>query len=503
MKRINVAGYCRFGLRNAWVTTRTMSGLLCAFAFTSAGAGPVFQPPGTNLTYGDVSHGAVVPPTSGNPAAPAAIQARRAEHPARGMTMSGAAGLEYGNLQELFDFIDELSAAFRPSPPGTGGGPGQPPDPDKGIDIGKIIDEIDPDLRPALDAIAREVATQAALLGLMASEGYGKAWIAADAPVTWGCCFLGGTWTTTVSWAGASKAVGVTVPIEFDLDEAAAELERWVRDTLGELTGILPLSEQVLVRTDPDTRNIIVVLDNDSSMLTKASQLTDLSVGYSRQAWATGRGSLYLGAEASLYLMRLSRFSARLGDITDSETLFEAIDNAAFRNEEDVGIHVGALWVGERYQLGAQLTNINEPEFSYPEVDVSPYRNQSMVDFLQSDRRYRMDSQLKLEASAFSADRRWSAHLGWDVDSAMDPFGDRFRWLTFSAALQRDSFWMSNLRLGYRKNLVGTELGFVSAGLTAFRYINVDLASALDTVSISGEKLPRGLMASVGFDIAW
>lgn len=490
-------------LCNGRLTIGAVSALLSMLATTSADAGPLFQPPGSNLTYGDVSHEAVVLPTSGNPAAPAAMQTRRAQQPTRGMTMSGAAGLEYGNVQELFDFIDELSNAFRPSPPGSGGGPGQGPDPDKGIDIGKIIDEIDPDLRPALEAIAREVATQAALLGLMASEGYGKAWVAADVPFTWGCCFLGGTWTTTVSWSGASKAVGIAAPIEFDLDEAAIELERWVTDTLGELTGILPLSDQVLLQADPDTRNIIVLLDNDSSMLTKASQLTDLSIGYSREAWTTGRGSLYLGAEASLYLMRLSRFSARLGDITDSETLFEAIDNAAFRNEEDAGLHLGALWVADNYQLGAQWSNINEPEFSYPDVDVSPYRDQAIVDFLQRDQSYKMDSQLKLEASVFTTDRRWSAYLGVDVDSAADPFGDRFQWVTFSAALQRDSFWLPNLRLGYRQNLVGTELGFLSAGITAFRYINVDIASALDTVSISGEKLPRGLMASIGFEVAW
>lgn len=476
---------------------------LYAVCCTSAAAGTVFQPPGPNLTYGDVSRGALAQPTSGNPAAPAAAQSHREQGPAGGTTVSAAAGLEYGNVQELFDFIDELSRAFGSSPPGTGGGPGQGPDPDRGIDIGKIIDEIDPDLRPALEAIGREVAIQASLLGLMATEGYGKAWIAADIPITWNRQFLGGTWTTNIGWSGASKALGVAAPIEFDLDEAAVELERWVTETLGELTGILPLSGDVLLEANPATGNIIVLLDNDSSMLTKAFQLTDIAVGYSRRSLATGRGDLYLGLEASFYLMRLSRFSARLGDITDSEDLFKAIDNSAFRNEEDVGVHLGALWVSENYQLGAQWSNINEPEFSYPDVDVSPYRDQRIVEFLLRDQRYRMDSQLKLEASAFTSDRRWSAYLGLDADSARDPFGDEFQWVTLSGSLQRDSFWLPNLRLGYRKNLAGTELGYLSAGLTAFRYLNFDISSALETVSISGDKLPRGLMVSLGFDIAW
>jgi len=475
----------------------------CALAYSAAAAGPLYQPPGLNLTYGDVVHRALVPPTSANPAAPAQWRAMRGEQPARGTTISAGAGLEYGNVQELFQFIDELSAAFRPSRPGTGGGPGQTPDPDKGIDIGRIIDAIDPDLRPVLDAIAREVSAQTTLLGLMASEGYGKSWFGADAPIAWGSEFLGGTWTTDISWSGASKAFGVAVPIEFDLDEAAIELDRWVRDTLGELSGQVPLSGQVQVRADPDTRNIIVVLDNDSLMLTKSSQLTELSIGYSREAWTGNRGRLYFGLETKLYLMRLSRFSARLGDITDSKALFQAIDNASFRNESKVSIDLGLLWEGRNYQLGMQWTNINEPGFTYPAVDVSPYRDQRIVDFLQSDRRYSMDRQLKLEASLFSTNRRWSTHLGIDAVAAADPFGDEFQWLTFSGALQRDNKWLTGLRLGYRRNLAGSELQYLSFGITAFGIVNMDLASALDTVSISGQRLPRGLMGSIGFDIDW
>ncbi len=476
----------------------------CLASFVAL-AGPVHQPPGTNLTFGDVSHGLRVQSASSNPAAAAADRARRQGESIGGAAVSAAAGLEYGNVQELFDFIDDLSRAFAPSEPGTGGGPGQNPDarPDEGIDIGAIIDEIDPELRPAIDAVADELANQATVLALIASEGYGKAWVSADVPFVWNSNWLGGTWTTGVNWSGASKAFGVAVPIEFDVDQALAELETWVNDTLGELTGEVALSDQVLLQADPATRNIILVLDNDSSLLTKASQLTEISVGYSREAMTRGSGSLFLGAEAKLYLMRLSRFSARFGDITDSEELFDAIDNASFNNEEDFGIDVGALWVGENYQLGVQWTNINEPEFRYPDVDITPYRDPRAIEFFQSDQIYTMESQVKLEGSLFSSDRRWSAHLGYDVDEAADPFGDKFQWVTLSAAWARDSFWLPNLRVGYRQNLAGTEIGYLSLGLTAFRYVNFDLSSALDTVKIDGTDLPQGLMFSMGFQVNW
>jgi len=33
--------------------------------------------------------------------------------------------------------------------------------------------------------------------------------------------------------------------------------------------------------------------------------------------------------------------------------------------------------------------------------------------------------------------------------------------------------------------------------------VNLDISSALDTATINGTKLPKGLMASIGFQINW
>ena len=165
---------------------------------------------------------------------------------------------------------------------------------------------------------------------------------------------------------------------------------------------------------------------------------------------------------------------------------------------------LGALWVGDNYQLGLQWTHINEPEFEYPEIDVSRYRDRGIIQAIQLDQTYRMDIQVKLEASLFTDNRRWSAHLGFDANAATDQLGDDYQWATLSAAWTRpDSFWLPNVRFGWRQNLAGTELGFLSVGATMFRYINFDISSALDTVKISGTELPQGLMGSIGFHINW
>ena len=482
---------------------------LCALlVISTASAGPIYQPPGSNLTFGDVTHGLRVQSASSNPAAAAADRARSQGISNRGLVFSAAAGLEYGNVQELFDLYDEITGAYRPSEPDVPAGPGQNPDPDNGIDIGRIIDEIDPDLRATIDAIAQELVSQAAVLGIIAAEGYARAWVSADVPLVLNGNLWGGTWTTGVNWSGSSKAFGATVPLEFDVDEALDELARALDDFINDVVPNPPpqvaLSPDVLLNIDPASRNVIVLLDTDSSLITKATQTTEVNLGYSRESWSSGSGSLYLGAEAKLYLMRLSRFAARFGDITDSEELFDAIDNAEFRSDQGVGMDLGALWVANNYQLGVQWTNINEPEFKYPEIDIEPFRDTQIIEAIQRDQIFTMESQVKLEGSVFTSNRRWSAHVGFDANAATDALGDDYQWATLSAAWTRpDSFWLPNVRLGWRQNLAGTELGYVSLGATMFRYINIDIASALDTVRISGTELPQGVMGSIGFHINW
>jgi hypothetical protein len=459
-------------------------GLLLALFTGGALAGPVYQPPGANLTLGDVTHGMRVQSASSNPAAAAADVRRGDGRPTKGTVLSVAGGLEYGNVQELFDFYDRLTQSHKPSDPDTPPPPGQDPGdkPDDGINIGDILDMIDPDLRETVNALAREVAIQSALLAFIQVEGYGKAWLSADAPFVIGKEYLGGAWTFGVGWSGSARAYGLAEAIDFDTDEALRRLEDWFNTLPIDRPVNLPVSDHVIVK--PGQNGVFMVIDNDSSLLTKATQTTEFNFGYSRPAWSTDAGTLFLGAEARVYLMKLSRISARFGDITDSEELFDAIRDDNFNNDEGIGLDVGALWVGRNYQLGAQITNLNEPDFTFPDINLTPYRK-------------------KLEASIFSPNRRFSAHIGLDVDPATDPLGDRFQWATMSAGFQTDSWWFPSARIGIRQNLTGTELGYLSAGFTAFKIVNFDIASALNTVSIDGQDLPQGLMFSLGFNIAW
>lgn len=483
---------------------------LTAMASATALAAPVYMPPSANLVYGDVTHGQRVLSASSNPAAAAVDVVRGGGKSTSGTVISVGAGLEYGNVQELFDVIDELAKAFKPTDPGGGGGgPGQNPDekPPGGVDIGNIIDEIigeiDPDLGPVIEAVAAEVASQAGILALIAAEGYGKAFLQADAPFVIGRELLGGAWTFGVNWSGVAKASGLAEDINFDFDAALAALDSSFNLQPGDPATVFDLTGGVFMRVDPNTGSTRIQLFNDSLLLSKASQTLEFNAGYSRQVWPTSAGSLYLGAELRAYLMRLSRLSVRFGDITDSDELFDAIRHADYRDDENLGLDLGALWVANNYQLGMQVTNINEPDFEFPDVNLEPYTNLDIINRLISDQVYTMERQWKFEGSVFSSNRRWTANLALDANAVPDPMGDDYQWLTLSAGYATDSWWLPGIRAGFRKNLSGTEMGYVGLGVTAFKIVNIDIASSLETVKISGERLPQGLMASIGFQLAW
>lgn len=473
-------------------------------AISSAMAAPVYQPPGANLTYGDVTHGQRVTSAMGNPAAAAANLERAGEKGAGGLALSATAGIEYGGVDEIFDKIDELAEAFKPSEeePGEPPPPGQDPGnkPGDGIDIGEIIDGLDPDFVEAVEAIGKEVAIRAAVLAVIAVDGYAKAFVSGDLPVVIGKNMLGGAWTFGVNWSGTSKAFGIADEIEFDEQEVLDFLE----NTLG--NGPINLPRKVNLPGDTEITidqfgKVFLYLDNDSLMLTKAATTAEIGVGYSRRVWPTARGSLYLGTEAKYYRMRLSRIDVRLGDITDSDEVFDAIRHSDYRTDNEFGLDLGALWVSNIFQIGATVTNVNEPIFTFSSVDESAYTNTDIIDFLRRDQIYQMERQIRLESSIFTPNRRWTMNMGLDANAVPDPMGDDFQWLSVSGGYATDSWWIPGMRVGYRKNLAGTELSYLAAGVTVFKVVNIDVASSLDTVSISGKTLPQGLIASIGFQI--
>ena len=477
--------------------------LIAGLGADSALGQALFQPPGPNLTYGDVTHGMRAQSASTNPAAAAADLARQDDGARSSTIVSAAAGIEYGNIQEIWDFYDNVFNAYIPGD-GDVDAPGQLPEtkPPGGIDLGDIWDSLDPDIQDELDAIADEIVRQAGILALIATEGYGKAWIAADAPHAFSTPRWGGAWTLQLHWSGTSRAFGLAERIEFDAEQARQAIQDWFDTEVANRPGTLQVGGQVFLLIDA-LGNVRLSLQNDSTMFFKATQLLTASTGYSRAAWSNEVGTLFIGGEAHLHDMRLSGIGVRFGDMTDSDQLFDQIRDAEYERDTRISFDAGVLWVTDTYQLGAQLTNLFEPDFQFPSIDLDRFTSESIVQQLERGRTYTMERQLKLEASVFSENRKWSWHLGLDANAATDPVGDEFQWVTLSGGFDTGIRWLPNMRVGYRQNLAGTEKTYASLGLTMFRFINLDIASALDVTKIDGRKLPEGLMLSMGFQVNW
>ena len=292
-------------------------------------------------------------------------------------------------------------------------------------------------------------------------------------------------------------------PIEFDADVALAELEAAYNLTPDDPQTTFDLTGGVELTVNPADGAVSLYFNNDTLLVTRAAIISEFALGYSRQAARWGDGELYWGAKAKYFHTRLSRFDTRFGDLTDADELFDAVRHADYRNDGGFGADLGLLWVSRNYSLGAMLINVNEPSFRYPAVDTAGLRAQQIVDFLAKDGKYVMERQLKLEGSWFTTNRRWTVNAAYDVAAVRDPMRDHYQWATISAGYATGNWWIPGVRVGYRKNMEGSELGYLGAGVTLFKVLNLDIASTTESTRISGTDLPRGLIVNLGIEISF
>jgi hypothetical protein len=114
-----------------------------------------------------------------------------------------------------------------------------------------------------------------------------------------------------------------------------------------------------------------------------------------------------------------------------------------------------------------------------------------------------MTRQLHLEGAVFTESQNWVVAVGLDVNAVEDPTGNEYKWATISAGYATDSWWIPGFRVGYRANMAGTELSYLTGGLTLFKTVNLDLAYGLDSVEIDGESAPRSFMLNLGFELTF
>jgi hypothetical protein len=448
----------------------------------SAYATPVYHPPGPNLTYGDVSNGQTIMSDITNPAAGAAVIKKNGNQYRFGVLSSVGVGAEFGEVDDLYNNIEAQADAFDVS----------------GVNLN------DPSQIAA--SINTQVGTVNEILADVEDRGYAKAFVSAHVPVmplVVAHKAFGGSIVLDINGSVTSKVYGLHDSI--DVDAAALQTAIENDPTLGTYTDQDVTINYNYDPVTPANSTATLVIDNDSSVVAKAAYTAEVALGYSRPVFNSDTGTLYAGLRGRYYQVGLTRKAIRLSNLDNVEQELDNISDEDLETSTAIGVDAGVLWVEEHYRVGATLTNINEPSFKYPTFDTTPFNNPNgiVATTIAADDTYTMESQLKLEAALYSANQNWVLSAAMDANPVMDPMGDEYQWATASAAYATDSWLIPGLRMGYRKNLAGSELSYATAGLTLFKVLNLDVAYGLESVTIDGETVPRSLMANLGLEVTF
>lgn len=470
------------------------SGLLVLSTLGSTTVFANIQPQSASLNYSQKALS-----NAGNPAAAALVIERKDPHVMTGGAIELGAGLEYGDLDELFAKIDDIANAFKP-PEDDGNKPPQPPTPEQPIRDYTWDDLLleYPELEDRLDALEDKVVNAAGLLALIAAEGYGKAEATSNASFVLNEDLYGGSLLMGMAFKGNAKVIGLLETIEFDSDQALEALKTIPEFDETDPIQELDLSGGISLFYNPANQKVKLHIDNDSLLLVKSTKIMQLSFAYSKKAYESDAGSFYWGVKPTFYRVGLTNVSARLGEVTDAEAIFEDIKNASYVYKNGFDFDFGAVWAAPHYQLGASLTNVIENTYRFPELDREKLDSPKILQQLDHHSEFTMQRQVKLEAGIFTEQRHWSLHAELDANPVEDPMRDRYQWLTVTAGYAADSWWLPSARVGFSRNLAGTKLSYLNAGLTFMKFVNLDVATTLDTVTLDGEKYMRGVNVRLG-----
>jgi len=431
-----------------------------------AQAASLYQPLGSNLTYGAVSNGQTIISDITNPAAGAAVLQSDGNLYRLGIPGSIGVGFEFGQVDDLYDRIDDEADKFQDIQPLT-----------------------NTTVTTAVDELNSALASLNTVLADVESNGYAKAFGSIDVPLVVAHKGFGGSLQFDINVSFASRATGLHETVNFNSAEALLGND----DPFDDLN--------VTFNSSGIPTNFTV--DNDSTILIKASMIKDISLGYSRRWTKTANAALYGGVRAHYYIVEHSRSAVRMADLTDVKQQFKDALDQDRSSDSGLGVDVGVLWVSEHYRAGATLTNINEPSFETGAVDLSGYSaTSSVAQRLARDSSFTMEKQLTLEASLYTASQNWVISAGFDANAAKDPLGDEYQWATVSAAYATDTWWLPGLRVGIRKNLAGTEINYLTGGAT-IGALNLDIAWSTDSVTIDDSTVPRGAIVNAGLEFSF
>ncbi|MCG5528890.1 MULTISPECIES: conjugal transfer protein TraF [Halorhodospira] len=409
------------------------------------------QPPGSALGFGDATRFADTQGSKQNPAGPIA----GSERGVRMGVFSLGLSYEVGDVSDFGDDFEDLGGEFDELEQKL-----------EAVDEDTDIDELEDDLQ-TLETNINEI------LDRIADDGYLTAGV-----------------------------TGQFVPFPFETTQDAlrgsllVDLEYSARGHLSVLRGEdLDLD----VGSQQEAEEALEELDGFGGYIRSAITRT-FTLGYGTTVYDNPHGLLFAGAQLKHHQVELSRMTVGFDDDAGSKLSDEFGENS--QTDSDFGVDLGVMWVGDWYRAGASIANLVEPTFDYPAVeDEATYDQATERGEIDPDEYYRMERQLNLEGAVHTADGRWLLGGSLDLNAADGPFADgsddAYQWLTVGGAYRPPHAALPGWRLGYRQNLAGSEIGYITGGVTLFRVLTLDAAMSTETV----DSVPRAFMFNAGVGV--
>ena len=256
-------------------------------------------------------------------------------------------------------------------------------------------------------------------------------------------------------------------------------------------------------------------LQTNSAAYIKLGAVTETSLGYSRPLFEYGEGQLYAGFRAKYYMVGLTKTLVGISQMDGAE---QAINDKVkevqddFQPETAVGLDFGLMWVDSNYRLGATFKNVNSPSFDYDPVGVNCETKtgaaqdscniaKSYANEIDTQETYVMDAQVSVEAALYNDSRNLVLNFAADTSPVHDPVANQLQWMTVSAAYATNNWIIPGVRVGYRKNLAGSQLSAATVGFTLFKTLHLDAAYGLETIDVDGQPQPRMVQLNLGLDL--
>lgn len=414
-------------------------------------ASPVFHPSGPNLTYGAVSQVPTVLSDINNPAGSAASMKEGKKSFAFGILSSVGVGLEIGQVDNMFDDLDRLSTELN----------------NTNIDLAtgnQLVNEFN------------------ALLMQMGQHGYVNVNAAAHVPLmplVINSKLFGGSLVFDANVAGQSRMSVLDAPVTYN-----------------------PIAQTI---------------ESNTAVYIKAAQISELSLSYSRRinSLSSKLWNLYVGGRAKYLGVGLNKSVVAVMDNADTQSAFEDRMSSDFTESTGVGFDVGAMLTTRWLSLGVTAMNINKPSFDFPAIgqncaaltgslQTDCYTAAGFAGEIDLNETHTMDMQVRAEAALHTKSRKWMITSSLDMNKVYDPVGNEHQWAVASVAFINDGWILPSIRVGARQNLAGSELGYVTAGLTLFKMVNIDAAISPDMVQLDPQsEMPRGVMLNIGVEFGF